>query len=181
VCADFSKEALLQAKSKLGDKGVYVLADVTKLPIASDSMDAVTCNHVLYHIAPDDQPKAFKELWRVLKPGGVAAIVYAWSYSPLARRIDKLAERIMPRNPASSEQSANLPFFPQSLDWFSSQPWPFKYSIRPFRVVGNGFLRQYVGDNLRSRVMLALLWNLQRALPAFVGRYGQHPAILISK
>lgn len=181
VCIDFSKEALKQAKKKLGARGVYILGDITNLPILSEMVEGVTCNHVLYHIAPEQQSIAFQELWRVLKRGGRAVVVYAWAYSPIAVRLDNLAARIMPPNISSSEAGASLPFFPQSLEWFTAQRWPFRYQIRPFRAVGNGFLHRHVGDNLRSRLMLLGIWWLQILMPGFVGRHGQHPAIVIEK
>jgi uncharacterized protein YbaR (Trm112 family) len=34
VCEDFSLAALLHARKKLGNKGIYVLADLTRLPLA---------------------------------------------------------------------------------------------------------------------------------------------------
>ncbi|MEQ3656791.1 MAG: methyltransferase domain-containing protein [Dokdonia sp.] len=49
-----------------------VKADICKLPFASNSYDIIFCNHVLEHI-PDDT-KAMSELYRVLKPGGMAIL-----------------------------------------------------------------------------------------------------------
>ncbi len=50
VCVDLSAEALQVARSKLGERGVYLQADLTSLPIQTGSVDAVTCNHVIYQI-----------------------------------------------------------------------------------------------------------------------------------
>lgn len=49
-----------------------VKADICNLPFESDSYDVILCNHVLEHI-PDDT-KAMQELYRVLKPGGMAIL-----------------------------------------------------------------------------------------------------------
>lgn len=46
-----------------------VKADICNLPFQDNSYDLILCNHVLEHI-PDDT-KAMKELYRVLKPGGM--------------------------------------------------------------------------------------------------------------
>ena len=46
-----------------------VKADICDLPFENDSFDIIFCNHVLEHIR-DDQ-KAMKELFRVLKKGGM--------------------------------------------------------------------------------------------------------------
>lgn len=49
-----------------------VKADICDLPFENDSYDIIFCNHVLEHI-PDDT-KAMQELFRVLKPGGMAIL-----------------------------------------------------------------------------------------------------------
>ena len=46
-----------------------VKADITNLPFDDNSFDVIFCNHVLEHI-PDDT-KAMKELFRVMKKGGM--------------------------------------------------------------------------------------------------------------
>ncbi len=49
-----------------------VKADICDLPFKANSYDIIFCNHVLEHI-PDDT-KAMQELFRVLKPGGMAIL-----------------------------------------------------------------------------------------------------------
>ena len=49
-----------------------VKADICNLPFTDNSYDVILCNHVLEHI-PDDT-KAMQELYRVLKPGGMAIL-----------------------------------------------------------------------------------------------------------
>lgn len=49
-----------------------VKADICDLPFEDNSFDTILCNHVLEHI-PDDT-KAMQELYRVLKPNGMAIL-----------------------------------------------------------------------------------------------------------
>ena len=49
-----------------------VKADICNLPFQDNQYDVILCNHVLEHI-PDDT-KAMQELYRVLKPGGMAVL-----------------------------------------------------------------------------------------------------------
>ena len=49
-----------------------VKADICNLPFKDNQYDIILCNHVLEHI-PDDT-KAMQELYRVLKPGGMAIL-----------------------------------------------------------------------------------------------------------
>ena len=49
-----------------------VKADICNLPFEDNAYDIIFCNHVLEHI-PDDT-KAMQELYRILKPGGMAIL-----------------------------------------------------------------------------------------------------------
>lgn len=49
-----------------------VKADICNLPFQNNAYDYIFCNHVLEHI--QDDTKAMNELYRVLKPGGMAIL-----------------------------------------------------------------------------------------------------------
>lgn len=53
------------------------LLDLNELPFENNRFERIICNHVLEHI-PDDK-KAMAELFRVLKPGGMAILQVPWS------------------------------------------------------------------------------------------------------
>lgn len=67
-------------------EGVDLAVDVTDMAeIASDSYDMFICSHVLEHV--DDDKKALKELFRILKPGGKGILM-----APIILKIDKIDE-----------------------------------------------------------------------------------------
>lgn len=45
-----------------------IKADIQNLPFEDNSFDVIFCNHVLEHV--DDDKKALRELFRIMKPGG---------------------------------------------------------------------------------------------------------------
>jgi SAM-dependent methyltransferase len=53
-------------------KGVSYKADLRNLPFDEGTYDVVYASHVLEHIA--DDKRAIEEIWRVLKPNGVAVL-----------------------------------------------------------------------------------------------------------
>jgi SAM-dependent methyltransferase len=66
---DYSQQMLHRARSRLrSDRATQVAADLTRLPYADDSFDAIVCGWVLEHL-PDPRP-GLHELARVLRPGG---------------------------------------------------------------------------------------------------------------
>lgn len=67
VCGDLEPERY----KKRSDR--FVCLDLTSLPFGSESFDLVICSHVLEHIV--DDRTAMHEMFRVLRPGGRAAIM----------------------------------------------------------------------------------------------------------
>ena len=72
---DYSKTELEQAKATYGDKIETKAGDIYKLPFKDGELDGLMMVRVTHHLK--DMPKAIAELYRVLKPGGVAVIEVA--------------------------------------------------------------------------------------------------------
>ena len=55
TCLDISKVAIDIARSKLENKGEFILGSILEIPKPDDHFDAVYCAHVIYHIDRDHQ------------------------------------------------------------------------------------------------------------------------------
>ncbi|MEQ8898480.1 MAG: methyltransferase domain-containing protein [Roseovarius sp.] len=64
---DFSREMLVHAHDRAPDV-VFLVGDAQDMPFDDGAFDAVTCGFGLMHVP--DQPKALREVARVLRPGG---------------------------------------------------------------------------------------------------------------
>jgi demethylmenaquinone methyltransferase/2-methoxy-6-polyprenyl-1,4-benzoquinol methylase len=76
VGADFSHPMLIAARKKVSRKGFctpLVEADALELPLASESLDAISIAFGFRNLA--NYKRGLKELYRVLKPGGKLAIL----------------------------------------------------------------------------------------------------------
>ena len=84
IGADFTREMVQRGEAKRRVRkaeGVSLLiADASALPFASRSFDAVTVAFGLRNVCELD--RALEEIWRVLKPGGLAAVL---EFSPAGR------------------------------------------------------------------------------------------------
>ena len=70
VGLDFSRAGLdLAAETVPGAR--LLQADMTAIPLAADTIDAVTAYHAVFHVPRDQQRGVFAEFARVLRPGGV--------------------------------------------------------------------------------------------------------------
>jgi SAM-dependent methyltransferase len=73
-----------------GHPGVedFAVADLGHLPFATASFDAALCITVLYHAAIDSPPAVVAELSRVVRPGGIVALM-----EPGVRRLRRAHDR----------------------------------------------------------------------------------------
>jgi ubiquinone/menaquinone biosynthesis C-methylase UbiE/uncharacterized protein YbaR (Trm112 family) len=207
ICVDLSFLALKQAKEKLGDRGVYLLADVTNLPLRDNLVDAAVSLHTIYHVPADEQKTAFEEIYRVLKPACTAVVVYSWGshsflmnlaflFLPL-RVFKAIRKRVRVLKTFISRKKAQKPtgfsskisegsqpklyFYAHNYRYFASQKWPFDLDIRAFRSVSPLFTKTYVHRWLLGRQFLALVYWLEERLPYIAGRLGQYPLFIIRK
>ena len=76
VAVDLSRGMLGRAQERVRESGVsveLVRADVESLPVATASVDGVVANMILHHLP--DPPRLFREMARVLRPGGRGVVV----------------------------------------------------------------------------------------------------------
>jgi predicted SAM-dependent methyltransferase len=67
VAREHERVTRLDIRPSVGD----VVGDVRALQFADATFDGIECHHVLEHLLPWDARGAVRELWRVLRPGGV--------------------------------------------------------------------------------------------------------------
>jgi ubiquinone/menaquinone biosynthesis C-methylase UbiE len=71
VLTDLSEGMLDAARQRLAEltpRPDFCIADAQALPFEDAAFDIVIANHMLYHVP--DRPRAFREIARVLRPGG---------------------------------------------------------------------------------------------------------------
>ncbi len=186
VCVDFSIEALQAARRKIGDKGVYILADITNLPFVDNVMDAVISLHTIYHVPSEEQLTAFKELYRTIKPGRTGVVVYSWGSHSLFMKIAlspvKLLKIALTATGVRKDQSM-LYFEPFNYRWLVNKLKDLKIANRVFvwRGVSVTFLKAYIHRFCAGRFFLDWLYNIENSFPELFGHYGAYPMIVLEK
>ena len=204
ICMDISIQGLREARRKVGENGVYILGDITSLPLRTDSMDAVVSLHTIYHVPQDEQANAFEELYRVLKPQRGGVIVYTFN-DPMLMWLGMLpfrwfnkarhsgparfVKRLLGRHPAPVAQNTSKEgkaatrfyFHAHPLKWFTSKTWSFPLEIVVWRSVNVRFLRTYVHPKRFGRFLLAMVYRFEEFFPRFTGRHGPYPMFVLKK
>lgn len=72
-------EARKRWPSALGPVPALAVQDGARTPFADEQFDIVTISAVLHHVPPAERPAVYRELGRVLKPGGR---IYVFEHNP---------------------------------------------------------------------------------------------------
>lgn len=202
VCADLSITALQEARKRLGEKGLFVVCDITHLPFKADAFDGIVSLHAIHHVDVDKQPATYAELFRALKPGRSAAIVNAWKTPALMVKLggliktfdwlNGLLKRLRPHRAADAPKPNAPPKQPtatgtytQHLDAphlkaeFARMGIPAE--IRPWRSLSVRFLRAVIHPWNGGRLWLRLAYWLEDRHPEYFGENGQYPLIVLRK
>ena len=99
--SDGMLEKARQTAEKLGVTNVeFIKGDLGSLPLPADSVDLVTSNCTINHAA--DKPRAWQEVFRVLKPGGRAVVSDIYSTAPVPRNTRLIPRPLRSAGPAPS-------------------------------------------------------------------------------
>lgn len=202
VCLDISIIALEEARHRLGEKGLYVVADVANLPFKSDTFDGLVSLHTLHHIPPEQHAGAYAGFDRVLKAGATGVVVNAWTSPALMQRwswMVRLMDRVNglfgklfgPKVPqetsgktAVAKKAQPTGTYTQHLtpEWLKEQlDGIVDYEIRVWRSVSVRFLRSVIQPWLAGRFWLRVLYNNEEKNPHYFGENGQYPMVIITK
>ncbi|MHC1783389.1 MAG: class I SAM-dependent methyltransferase [Anaerolineaceae bacterium] len=201
VCLDISIVALKEARTRIGNKGLFVVADVSNLPFPAGIFEGQVSLHTLHHLPIHDQKKAFLELYRTLASGRNAAIVNGWTVSPLMNllkplmlfmeRIGRLFEKTSQGETKPLEKPATTSVQKEASGTFINKFDPawlatelggvLRYEILIWRSVSVRFLRAVYHQALLGRLGLRILYNLEEKYPHWFGTKGQYPLVVIKK
>ncbi|MGB7876749.1 MAG: class I SAM-dependent methyltransferase [Anaerolineales bacterium] len=191
LCADISITALKEARAKLEEHGLYVVADIANLPFKADSFDGEVSMHAIHHLPLSEHKRAFLELQRVLKPERSAVVINGW-HNPLLMRLAEpfinlgrlLKGRGLKRKKDWAEEADQAGTFVEKLTprWLKQElDGAIDYKVYPWRSLSPRFMRWFVRPHLGGRAFLRFIFWLEERFPHFFGRHGQYPMIVIRK
>jgi len=208
VCADISITALQEARKRLGENGLYLVADIAELPFKPSTFDAVISLHTIHHLPEDEHIDAYSELYRVLADNSSAVVVNGWPSSPLLKFFEPLVRiaqrlryhyyRITGNEQPNADETCHKvgqPGLPHKgkpqkgtftsrhgVSWVADQVGALMpVEIFVWRSVSVRFLRALIHPKLGGRTWLRILFWLEEQYPHFFGENGKYPLIVITK
>ncbi|MBN1230599.1 MAG: class I SAM-dependent methyltransferase [Anaerolineales bacterium] len=193
VCLDISITALKEARKRIGDHGMFVVADVSRMPFRKEVFDGVVSLHTIHHLPLEDHIDAYKGIFRLLKSNGKAVIVNGWNQPIIGRVLEvpirirksfrKLRRRIQGELPPQKVTDQKGTFVKKyNAAWLRRELEPsMEIDIFVWRSVSVNVLRTYVKSKLGGKKILEVLYNLEERYPRFFGKHGQYPLIVFKK
>jgi SAM-dependent methyltransferase/uncharacterized protein YbaR (Trm112 family) len=184
VCADISFRALKQAKKNVGGKGIYLLCDVTDLPLKDNTMDGIVSLHTIYHVPADEQAGAVRELHRTLKAGRSGVVVYGWGPHSFLMNLLMVPYFLLKRllRKGAEAETSELYFHHHKPAWFRKEiKRQCRARLAVWRSVSVAFLRRVIHEKAFGRQLLAIIFALENALPGFFGKVGAYPMFILTK
>ena len=191
LCADISITALKEARNRLGNKGLFVVADIANLPFKPDAFDGVVSMHAIHHLPLAEHKRAYMELTRVLKSGKSGAIINGW-HNPLLMRMAEpfiklgryLSGRSAKKKKDWSSEGDQTGTFVEKMTprWLKNElKGVVAFQIHPWRSLSPRFMRWFVRSQFGGNIYLRWVFWLEETFPRFFGENGQYPLIVIKK
>ncbi len=191
VCADISITALREARARLKEHGLPVVADIANLPFAADVFDGAVSMHAIHHLPLSEHRQAYTELNRVLKPRRAAVVVNGW-HNPLLMRLAEpfiavarfLSGRSAKRKKDWGTEPDQAGTFVEKMtpSWLKRElQGVVSFQIYPWRSLSPRFMRWFIRPQLGGAALLRLVFALEERYPRFFGEHGQYPMIAITK
>jgi ubiquinone/menaquinone biosynthesis C-methylase UbiE len=190
VCLDLSIQALREARTRIGDHGLFIVGDLASLPFREGAFDGAVSMHAIHHLALTEHPKAYAEIHRVLAAGRTGAVVNGW-HEPLLSRLAEpligIMRQLSGRSAKKKKEWLNeedpAGTFVQKMtpEWLEREIGSrMDIEIKPWRSLSTRILRWFVRP-FGGRALLRFVFWLEDVFPEFFAENGQYPLIVIKK
>lgn len=172
-CIDFSREALKQAKKKLGSKGIYLCKDFFKINLKENFFDCTLSMHTLYHIDKYKQKYIVRKLIKATKKKSNILIVYS-NPNNIWSKINSLFVK-------NKKKNKRLYFYAHGLKWWRQFNDTCDIKITCWRSLPANLTRKVFPNNFLGKFMFKIFIFLEKIIPSFMCYIGTHPIIILKK
>ena len=183
-CVDLSNDALIEARKKIGDHGVYMHGSFFDLNFEDNFFDCIVSIHTIYHIDKDQQEIAIRKMIKIIKKGKPIIIIYS-NPNSLVRIISKFIKKtfsifkLFTNNKVPGE--GELYFYTHSLNFFNKFKDEANIEIVPWRTFGTELQKKIFPNNKIGIIMFNILFSLEMRFKSIFRHIALYPIIIITK
>ena len=171
-CVDFSKDAIKNARKKIGRKGKFYCGDFFKIKFKKNYFDCILSLHTIYHINKSKQKKAIQKLISISKKGTPIIIVYS-NPNTLINRVKNIFSK--------SKKKQNLYFFCHPISWWYQFKNTSDIKFYPWRSFASSHQKILFPNNFIGKLMFKYLFYLEGKFQNFFLKYFQYYVIVLKK
>lgn len=173
-CVDFSRDAINEAKKKLGRKGKYYCYDFEKIKFKKNFFDTIISLHTIYHINNRKQVATVKKLIYISKKNAPIVIIYS-NPDTIINKVKNILLIKKEKNPN------DLYFFCHKNKWWNQFLNLADIKLYPWRSFSSQHQKIFFPNNIIGKLMFKILMNLEKKFPDFFTKHFQYLMIVIRK
>jgi ubiquinone/menaquinone biosynthesis C-methylase UbiE len=181
-CVDLSAKALLEAKKKIGNHGVFLKGSFLDIDMDENYFDCSVSLHTIYHIDKDIQENAVRKLLYVTKPGQPVIIIYSNPRTLISLPVRLLRmTKILQIIGRTRNTDSELYFYQHPNEWWQRFNDVSNIEMYPWRSFAANFTKKFVPNNKFGKKLFRILFSLEETFPDFFVKYFQYNMVVLRK
>ena len=172
-CVDFSKDAIINARKKIGKNGKFYCNDFFDIKFKKNYFECILSIHTIYHINKSKQKKAIHKLLSISKKGSPIIIVYS-NPNTIINRIKKIFFK-------SKKKKQDLYFFCHSIAWWKQFEIIADVKLFPWRSFASAHQKFFFPNNYLGKKMLKILYYFEDKFQKFFVNNFQYYKVVLKK
>lgn len=183
-CVDLSNSALIEAKNKIGEHGVFLLGSFFDIALENDFFDCIVSVHTIYHMDKDLQESAIRKMIDIVKKDKPIIIIYS-NPNSLVRKITlfikKISKFFNKSNFTKVPGEGELYFYTHSLMWFERFKDVAEVEVVPWRTFGTEVQKKLFPNNQFGKYLFKILYFFENKFQKLFNYISLYPMIIITK
>ena len=185
-CVDLSSKALDDAKSKIGEHGVFLCGSFFDIDLDRNFFDCTISLHTIYHMDKEKQEEAVRKLIAVTKPGKPIVIVYRNPNTLLENlilplRTVKRTLTGLKNKLAGKKSEVDLYAFAHPVSWWNKFSDLADIEMFPWRSFYSPHQKILVPDNKLGKKVFDVLFKMEEKFPNFFINNFQYYTVVLHK
>lgn len=181
-CVDFSREAIKEAKAKIGKKGKFYCDDFLKINFKKNYFDCIISLHTIYHIHKRKQKKTVRKLLTISKKKTPIIIIYS-NPDTLISKIKSLVffKEIKYLLLGKKSNKQHIYFDSHSIDWWKQFNNEADIEYYPWRSFSSTHQKFLIPNNFIGKKIFSILFYLEDRFKRFFIRNFQYYTVVLKK
>jgi len=181
-CVDFSKDAIMAAKAKIGKRGKFYCGDFLNMNFKKNFFDCILSIHTIYHIHRSKQKKAVKKLLAISKTNTPIVIIYS-NPNTFINTIKSLIffNKIKQLFSKKKMNKQKIYFYCHKINWWKQFENEATVEFYPWRSFSSLHQKFLIPNNFLGKKVFNMLFYFEDRFNSFFTKNFQYYTIVLKK